>query len=57
MTTVVDLTRIRTYESRNAIEWLVKTFGPQGPRWQLKALARVEFAKERDATLFLIHWG
>lgn len=55
--TVVDLTRIRTTESRLAIEWLLKTFGPQGSRWKLKALARVEFSKDRDATLFLLHWG
>lgn len=54
---VVDLTNIRTYESRKAIDWCSKTFGPPGSRWKLKALAQVEFAKDRDATLFLLHWG
>ena len=54
---VVDLTTIRTYESRKAIDWLTKTFGPPGDRWKITALARVEFNKDRDATLFLLHWG
>lgn len=54
---VVDLTTIRTFESRKAIDWCSKTFGPPGSRWKLTALARVEFAKDRDATLFLLHWG
>lgn len=53
----VDLTNIRTFETRKAIDWCIKTYGPQGARWKLKALAQVEFAKERDATLFLLHWG
>lgn len=54
---IVDLSTLRTFETRDAIEWLIKTYGPQGDRWKLKSLARVEFAKERDATLFLLHWG
>jgi hypothetical protein len=55
--TVVNLTSIRANESRSAINWLIKTYGPQGTRWRLQELSSVEFAKERDATLFLLHWG
>lgn len=55
--TRVNLTRIKTNDARKAINWLVETFGPAGDRWTLKDLSYVDFRKERDATLFLIHWS
>jgi len=53
----VDLNRINTNDSRKAINWLIQTFGPNGQRWTLKNLSYVEFQKDRDATLFLLHWS
>lgn len=55
--TRVELSQLRTFETQQAIEWLRKTYGPHGDRWKLISLARVEFKKERDATLFLLHWS
>lgn len=40
-----------------AVRWLTDTYGPAGERWQLRELAYVDFAKERDATLFLTAWA
>lgn len=47
----------KTNDSRKAINWLIQTWGPMGDRWVLKDLSYVEFRKERDATLFLLHWS
>lgn len=55
--TRVDLNKIKTNDARNAINWLLKTWGPQGDRWVLRDLSYVEFRKDRDATLFLLHWS
>jgi hypothetical protein len=54
--TKVNLNNINTNDVRKAINWLYETWGPAGDRWTLKDLTYVEFRKERDATLFLIHW-
>ena len=55
--TKVDLSKIKTNDPRKAVNWLLQTFGPCGDRWTLKDLSYVEFRKDRDATLFLIHWS
>lgn len=55
--TKVDLNKIKTNDSRKAINWLLQTYGPSGDRWTLKDLSYVEFRKDRDATLFLLHWS
>jgi hypothetical protein len=39
------------------IQWLEKHYGPAGDRWALRDLTYVDFRKDRDATLFLLHWG
>lgn len=54
---IVDLNKIKTNDPRKAINWLIETWGPHGDRWTLKDLSRIEFRKDRDATLFLIHWS
>jgi len=51
----VDLTKIRT--PNKAINWVLDTWGPQGERWRIVDLAYLEFKKDRDASLFLVHWG
>lgn len=53
----VNLGNIKTNDTRKAINWLIETWGPMGDRWTLKDLSYVEFRKERDATLFLLHWS
>lgn len=56
--TKVDLNTIKTNDVRKAVNWLIQTFGPHGDRWTLSnGLNYVEFRKDRDATLFLIHWS
>lgn len=55
--TRVNLAKIKTNDPRKAIDWLIQTWGPMGDRWFLRDLSYVEFRKERDATLFLIHWS
>ena len=55
--TTVDLARIRLKDGVTAIEWLLKTYGPEGDRWKLKNLTYVEFRKDRDADLFLLNWS
>lgn len=55
--TRVNLSNLRTNDTRKAINWLVETWGPAGDRWTLKDLSYVEFRKDRDATLFLLHWS
>ncbi len=55
--TKVDLNKIKTNDTRKAVTWLLHTFGPCGDRWMLKDLSYVEFRKDRDATLFLLHWS
>ncbi len=55
--TVVDLSKIKIKDPVRAIKWIVDTWGPAGDRWMLKDLCYVEFKKDRDATLFLIHWS
>ncbi len=56
--TRVDLDKIKTNDARKAINWLIETYGPHGDRWTLSnGLKYVEFRKDRDATLFLIHWS
>lgn len=55
--TKVDLNKIKTNDTRKAVTWLLQTFGPCGDRWMLKDLSYVEFRKDRDATLFLLHWS
>lgn len=55
--TKVDLSKIKTNDTRKAVNWLLQTFGPCGDRWTLKDLSYVEFRKDRDATLFLLHWS
>lgn len=39
-----------------SVKWLTKTLGPSGSRWTLRNLQSIEFTKDRDADLFLIHW-
>lgn len=51
----VDLTKTRVPFS--AYEWLIKTYGPAGDRWTMKDLTFLQFRKDRDATLFLLHWA
>lgn len=53
----VNLSKIKTNDARKAINWLIQTWGPCGDRWTLKDLSYVEFRKDRDATLFLLHWS
>lgn len=53
----VDLSRIKANDPRKAINWLLQTWGPMGDRWMLTDLTYIEFRKDRDATLFLLHWG
>lgn len=56
--TKVDLDNIKTNDARKAINWLIQTLGPHGDRWTLSnGLKYVEFRKDRDATLFLLHWS
>jgi hypothetical protein len=55
--TIINLNNIKTNDARKAVNWLYETFGPAGDRWTMKDLTYVEFRKERDATLFLIHWS
>ncbi len=55
--TVVNLNNIKTNDVRKAVNWLCQTLGPAGDRWTIKNLSIVEFRKERDATLFLLHWS
>lgn len=55
--TVVNLNKLKVNDPRKAINWLLETWGPAGDRWTLKDLSYVEFRKDRDATLFLVHWG
>ena len=40
-----------------AYEWLVRTFGPAGERWTMRELNYIDFKKDRDASLFLLHWA
>lgn len=53
----VNLGKIKTNDPRKAVNWLLETWGPPGDRWTLKDLSYIEFRKDRDATLFLIHWS
>lgn len=53
----VNLNTIKTNDTRKAINWLLQTWGPPGERWSLKDLSYVDFRKDRDATLFLLHWS
>jgi hypothetical protein len=54
----VNLSTIKTNDARKAINWLLQTYGPCGDRWTLSnGLDYVEFRKDRDASLFLIHWS
>lgn len=54
---IVDLTKLPKIENpMPVLEWLHKTYGPQGDRWTLKELAYIEFRKDRDADLFLLMW-
>jgi hypothetical protein len=55
--TRVDLRNIRTNDARKAINWLVQTYGAHGDRWTCTDLTYVEFRKDRDATMFLLHWA
>ena len=55
--TSINLNNIKTNDVRKAINWLFETYGPAGDRWMVKDLTVVTFRKERDATLFLLHWG
>lgn len=55
--TRIDLSTIKVGDVPKAILWLVETWGPAGDRWTLKNLSYIEFRKDRDASLFLIHWG
>ena len=55
--TVVKLDTLKIGDPRKAINWLIETWGPSGDRWVCKDLSRIEFRKDRDATLFLLHWG
>jgi hypothetical protein len=56
--TKVDLNNIKTNDTRKAINWLIERYGPHGDRWTLSnGLSYVEFRKDRDATLFLLHWS
>lgn len=55
--TKVDLNKIKTKDISKAVNWLLQTFGPCGDRWTLKDLSYLEFRKDRDATLFLLHWS
>lgn len=56
--TRVNLSNIKTNDTRKAINWLIQTYGPHGNRWSIgKDLNYVDFKKDRDATLFLIHWS
>jgi hypothetical protein len=55
--TTIDLSRFKKTDAFKAVMWLSETFGPQGDRWVLKNLAQIEFRKDRDATLFLLHWS
>lgn len=56
--TKIDLRRLKTNDTRKAINWLIQTYGPHGARWSLSnGLDFVEFSKDRDATLFLLHWS
>jgi hypothetical protein len=45
------------HDRRLAINWLIERYGPHGDRWTLKNLEEIEFRKDRDATLFLLHWS
>ena len=40
-----------------AINWLFETFGPAGDRWSMRNLTYIDFKKDRDATLFILHWS
>lgn len=46
-----------TKDRRAAINWLFETFGPSGDRWAIRNLTYVDFKKDRDATLFILHWS
>jgi hypothetical protein len=39
------------------VKWLEKHYGPAGTRWTLRDLAFIDFKKDSDATLFLLHWS
>lgn len=54
---IIDLSKLPKIKNLlSALEWLTKTYGPQGDRWQLKNLSYIEFRKNRDADLFLLIW-
>lgn len=59
----VKLSDLKPYKNnpqtdrRQAINWLIERYGPHGDRWTVKGLEEIEFRKERDATLFLLHWS
>lgn len=40
-----------------AYKWLVETYGPAGDRWMMRDLTYIDFKKDRDASLFLLHWA
>lgn len=59
----VDLATLKQNKSSagvdrvNALRWLFDTFGPAGDRWTVRGLTFVDFKKDRDATLFILHWS
>ena len=59
----VDLNTLKSNKTRAgidralAIRWLFDTFGPSGDRWTMRNLTFVDFKKDRDATLFILHWS
>jgi hypothetical protein len=61
--TSVDLGRLSQYKEdgrydRNlALNWLFDNFGPMGERWMLRELTYVDFARDKDATMFLMRWS
>ena len=54
--TTIDLRSSNAKVNFNAVEWLIRTFGPPGDRWKLRDLTYIDFRKDRDATLFLLNW-
>lgn len=51
----VNLTNLK--EPKRALTWIRETWGAPGDRWVLKGLSYIEFRKDRDASLFLLHWS
>lgn len=56
--TEVDLEYVGAREALDMLEWLLERYGDieQG-RWNLKDLRYVQFAKDSDATFFLLYWS